>query len=168
MRLLGTQEDTAIAGDGPLEGHTNYLLGNDAAHWLRGLPNYSKVRYRQLYPGTDLVFYGNGGVLEHDFELQPEADPSRIAFRLDHARTVRLDHAGNLRIGLADGAITFERPVAYQMVGGRAACCDAHFRWATMERYAFGWADTIGPRSWLSTRCSPFPRTFLHLLRMRI
>jgi len=127
MRLLGTREDAAIAGDGALEGHTNYLLGNDPAHWLRGLPNYSKVRYRQIYPGTDLVFYGNGGALEHDFELQPEADPSRIVFRLDQARTVRLDHKGNLRIGLADGAITFERPVAYQMVAGERRSVDAEF-----------------------------------------
>lgn len=32
MRLLGTREDTAIVGDGTLEGQTNYLMGNDAAH----------------------------------------------------------------------------------------------------------------------------------------
>ena len=127
MRLLGAREDAAILGDGVLEGHTNYLLGSDPAHWLRGLPNYSKVRYTKIYSGTDLVFYGNGGALEHDFELQPEADPSRIAFQLDDARSVTLEHNGNLRIDLADGAITFERPVAYQMVAGARHPVDAAF-----------------------------------------
>ena len=127
MRLVGTREDAVIAGDGAPEGYTNYLLGNDPAHWLRGLPNYSAVRYSQIYSGTDLVFYGNGGALEHDFELQPEADPSRIAFQLDQARSVTLDHDGNLRIELADGAITFERPVAYQMVAGVRRTVDAAF-----------------------------------------
>jgi hypothetical protein len=128
MRLVGARKDAAIDGDGALEGYTNYLLGNDRAHWLRGLPNYSSVRYRQIYSGTDLVFYGNGGALEHDFELQPGADPSRIAFRLDKARSVRLDDDGNLRIGLANGAITFERPVAYQLVAGARRNVDAAFK----------------------------------------
>ncbi len=83
-----------------------------------GLPNYAQVRYNRIYPGTDLVFYGNGGVLEHDFQLQPGADPSLIAFQLEGAETVTLDETGDLEIGLAGGAITFERPVAYQTVAG--------------------------------------------------
>ncbi|MBB5062450.1 choice-of-anchor D domain-containing protein [Granulicella mallensis] len=127
MRLVGAREDSAIDGDGALEGYTNYLLGNHRDHWLR-LPNYSSVRYRRIYSGTDLVFYGNGGALEHDFELQPRADPSRIAFRLDKARNVKLDYDGNLRIGLANGAITFERPVAYQVVAGARRNVDAAFK----------------------------------------
>jgi hypothetical protein len=127
LRLVDARKDVAISGDGELEGHTNYLLGSDPAHWLRGLPNYSEVRYSQIYPGTDLVFYGNGGVLEHDFELQPGADPARIAFQLDEAQSVTLEDDGNLRIGLANGAILFKRPVAYQMAAGVRRNVDAAF-----------------------------------------
>jgi len=127
MRLVGARQDATIAGDGTLEGHTNYLLGNDPAGWLRGLPNYSAVRYSQIYSGTDLVFYGKDGVLEHDFELQPGADPSRIAFQLDDAQSVTLEQDGNLRIGLAGGAVTFERPIAYQIVDGARRNVDAAF-----------------------------------------
>jgi len=161
MRLLGAREDAAILGDGVLEGHTNYLLGSDPAHWLRGLPNYSKVRYTKIYSGTDLVFYGNGGALEHDFELQPEADPSRIAFQLDDARSVTLEHNGNLRIDLADGAITFERWRA------RGILWTPRLRWTATERSASGWAATTGRKSWSLTLCSLFPLTFPHWLRMR-
>jgi hypothetical protein len=127
MRLVGAREDAAITGDGMLEGRTNYLIGSDPAHWLRQVPNYSQVRYHQVYPGTDLVFYGNGGALEHDFELRPGGDPSNIAFKLDDAQSVTLEDDGNLRVGLADGAITFNRPVAYQMVAGRRRDVDAAF-----------------------------------------
>jgi hypothetical protein len=127
MRLVGAREDAAIAGDGAFAGHTNYLLGSDPVHWLRGLPNYSAVRYSRIYSGTDLVFYGNGGALEHDFELQPGADPARIAFRLENAQSVTLENDGNLRIELADGAITFKRPVAYQMVASGRRSVDADF-----------------------------------------
>lgn len=74
MRLVGAHKDAVITGGGTREGYTNYLMGNDSARWLRGLPNYTKVRYSQIYSGTDLVFYGKDGSLEHDFEIQPGAD----------------------------------------------------------------------------------------------
>ena len=127
MRLVGSSEQTAITGDGTLQGHTNYLVGNDPEQWLRGLPNYSEVRYNQIYPGTDLLFYGNGGSLEHDFELRPGADPRRIAFQLDGAERVALDEKGNLKIKLAGGIVTFGRPNAYQTVAGMRRHVDAAF-----------------------------------------
>jgi hypothetical protein len=127
IRLVGARKDAAIDGGGALEGHTNYLLGNDPAHWLRGVPNYAQVRYSQIYSGIDLVFYGNGGALEHDFVLQPGVDPSCIALQLDGAESVTLEDDGNLRIELAEGLITFERPVAYQMVAGVRRNVDAVF-----------------------------------------
>lgn len=118
MRLVGAREDAVITGGGTLEGHTNYLMGNDPAHWLRGLPNYTKVRYSRIYPGTDLVFYGNGGSLEHDFEVQPGADPRQISFQLGGAESIALDKNGDLHVSLASGAIAFRRPIAYQTVAG--------------------------------------------------
>jgi hypothetical protein len=127
IRLVGARKDAAIDGGGALEGHTNYLLGNAPTHWLRGVPNYAQVRYSQIYSGTDLVFYGNDGALEHDFVLQPGADPSRIAFQLDGAESVTLDENGDLRIGLAGGAMTFQRPIAYQTVAGSRRNVDAAF-----------------------------------------
>jgi hypothetical protein len=127
MRLVGAREDAAITGGGALEGYTNYLVGNDPTHWLRRLPNYTKVLYSQIYSGTDLEFYGNGGSLEHDFEVQPGADPKRIAFQVDGAESVALDKNGDLQIGLAGGAITFGRPIAYQTVEGARRSVDAAF-----------------------------------------
>jgi hypothetical protein len=73
MRLVGARADAALVGGGELQGHTNYLGGNDPTHWLRGLPNYTKVLYSQIYSGTGSCVYGNGGSLEHDLELQPGA-----------------------------------------------------------------------------------------------
>ena len=127
MRLIASRVDVSIEGSGALEGQINYLVGNDPARWLRGLPGYAKVRYSQIYAGTDLVFYGNGGALEHDFELQPGADPKRIAFQLDGAQSVTLDENGDLRIGMAGGQIIFERPIAYQTVAGARHNVDAAY-----------------------------------------
>src|SRR5579871_1486333 len=127
MRLIGANKDSALEGAGVLQGHTNYLMGNDPAHWLRGLPNYAQLRYAGIYAGTDLTFYGNGDKLEHDFQLDAGADPSRIAFQLGGAEKVTLDGDGALRIKLAAGEITFERPVAYQTIAGARRNVDAAF-----------------------------------------
>jgi hypothetical protein len=128
MRLVGARENVGISGEGTPEGQTNYLVGNDPTHWLRGIPNHSELRYRQIYSGTDLLFYGNGTSLEHDFELQPGADPGRIAFRLEGAQSVTLENNGDLKIRLAEGTITFGRPIAYQTVAGQQRRVEAAFK----------------------------------------
>jgi len=37
--------------------------------------NYAKVKYANVYPGVDLVYYGNQGKLEYDFVVQPGRPP---------------------------------------------------------------------------------------------
>jgi hypothetical protein len=36
------------------------------------------VRYTNVYPGVDLVYYGKQRQLEYDFVIQPGADPSDL------------------------------------------------------------------------------------------
>jgi len=63
-----------------LPGKTNYFIGNDPKKWRTNVPTYAQVRYHDVYPGVDLVYYGNqGGQLEYDFVVAPGADPSAIA-----------------------------------------------------------------------------------------
>ena len=59
LRLLGESAGVSLHSELPLSGRTNYLLGPDAARWLRGIPTFSRIRYTAVYPGVDLVFYGN-------------------------------------------------------------------------------------------------------------
>ena len=50
----------------------NYLLGNDPREWRTQVPTYGQVRYDGVYPGVDLVYYGNQGKLEYDFRFAPD------------------------------------------------------------------------------------------------
>jgi hypothetical protein len=61
-----------------LPGKSNYFIGNDPTKWRTNVPNYAKVKYANVYPGVDLVYYGNQGQLEYDFVVQPGADPRSI------------------------------------------------------------------------------------------
>ncbi len=72
MRLEGANRDARIAGMDKLPGRTNYFIGNDPSQWHTDVPSYAQVRYSSIYPGVDLVFYGNQRRLEYDFILRRE------------------------------------------------------------------------------------------------
>lgn len=113
ISLEGSQ-GSAMSAENLLPGKMNYLRGNTPADFQRNIPTYARVRYTSLYPGTDLVFYGNGPRLEHDFVVAPGADPSVIALRFTGMRHLQLTPAGDLLIHTAEASIEFHRPFAYQ------------------------------------------------------
>jgi len=117
----------SIQGENKLESKTNYLLGNGPEQWHTGVANYGRLRYRDLYPGVDLVFYGNGEQLEHDFVIAPGADPSRIHFQLEGGSGIHLEPNGDLRLNLREGELVFRRPRAYQEGKDHTQNVDAAF-----------------------------------------
>ena len=116
MTLAGANPAAASAGLDELQGKSNYFLGRDPAKWHSNVPNYARVKYKDVYPGIDLVYYGNQGYLEYDFEIAPGADAKTIAFDLAGARSPRVDRGtGDLVIGAAGSEIRLHRPVVYQL-----------------------------------------------------
>src|SRR5579863_7087751 len=65
MQLLGANAHASVQGTDVLPGKVNYFIGNDPSRWRSGIPTYAKVRYESVYPGVDLVYYGNQGQLEY-------------------------------------------------------------------------------------------------------
>lgn len=118
MRLIGAQPASSIAGEGELPGKINYFIGNDPSKWRTNVPAYAKVRYRDVYRGIDLVYYGNQRQLEYDFILAPGANPGDVQVRFDEARNIRIDHRGDLILSVAGGKIRQPKPLIYQTVAG--------------------------------------------------
>src|ERR1035438_585006 len=67
MSLIGANPQANPAGLARQPGVVSYFIGNDPKRWRSGIPTYGKVEYPQVYPGVDLVFYGNQRQLEYDF-----------------------------------------------------------------------------------------------------
>jgi hypothetical protein len=107
-----------IVGMDPLPGKTNYFIGNDPAKWRTNVISYSKVMYEALYPGIDLVYYGNEGNLEYDFNVAPGADASRIALSVEGADTIQIDESGELVLQTCVGEVRQHAPRIYQVVSG--------------------------------------------------
>lgn len=114
MRLLRANPHACVTPQAPLPGKVNYLLGKDPAKWRTGIPTYGKVRYQSVYPGIDLVYYGNEGQLEYDFVVAPGADPGRIRFAVQGARAIRINRRGDLVLHTAGGDLVQRAPVVYQ------------------------------------------------------
>jgi beta-propeller repeat-containing protein/ASPM-SPD-2-Hydin domain-containing protein/centrosomal CEP192-like protein len=117
MRLLGSNPTPHISGLDDLPGRTNYFIGNDPKKWRTNIPNYAKVRYESVYPGVDLVHYGNQGRLENDFIVAPGANPLTIRLGFQGARKISLDTLGELVLRIPRGEVRFQRPRAYQKAG---------------------------------------------------
>ena len=118
MHLLGSNPEPRVRGMEELPGKVNYFIGNDPAKWRTNVPVYARVDYQEVYPGVDLVYYGNQGLLEYDFIVAPGADPSAILLGFEGADNLVVDGRGDLIVRLAGGEIMLRKPLVYQDVGG--------------------------------------------------
>jgi len=129
MKFIGSSPDTRLVPVEPLPGKTNYLIGTDPSQWKTGIRSYSKVRYEQLYPGVDLVFYGNDRELEYDLEVSPGADPHAVRLTLEGASDLAIADNGDLVGRSAYGELRFRKPVIYQKSGtGTPASVTGRYR----------------------------------------
>jgi len=121
-----------IEGQEILKSKTNLFLGNDPSKWRRGVVNYGRLQVTGLYPGVDLVYYGNGGELEYDLKVSPGADPGRIRLRLTGEQAV-LDRDGDLVASLIQ-----KLPVAYQLNSkGERVAVESRYRRNRDGSYGF-------------------------------
>jgi hypothetical protein len=118
MRLEGANERPIVSGEDELPGKVNYLIGSDPGKWRTDVPTYSKVRYRDRYPGIDVVYYGNGQQLEFDFVVTPGAQPGVIRMGFEGTRQPSVDADGELVLQAKTGeeVLRLGKPVVYQFV----------------------------------------------------
>jgi len=117
MKLVGASHEATVAGMEELSGRTNYLVGKDPANWHTNVPTYAKVQYRGIYPGVDLVYYGNQHALEYDFVVAPGADTRAIQLDVRGADNMRVNADGDLVLATAVGEVYLKRPGVYQKHG---------------------------------------------------
>ncbi len=104
----------------------NYYLGKDRSRWASGCKAYSAITYHELYPGVDLKYYLEQGVIKYDLVIGPNADPSKVQF----------NYQGDINMNLEDGCvnvksrintITENRPISYQIINGQKKYIDSRY-----------------------------------------
>src|SRR5215213_3353866 len=120
LKLLRANTAPRVEGKEELPGKVNYFIGGDRDQWRRNIPTYRKVHYTDVYPGIDIVYYGNQRELEYDFVIAPGANTKIIKFRVEGSKRLRLDQQGNLLLVLKHGEVRLNKPFIYQLAeGGR-------------------------------------------------
>lgn len=146
MKLVGANPVAATTGTDPLPGKTNYFVGNDSHQWHTGIPQFAGVRYEGVYPGINLVFYGNQGHLEYDFQVAPGADPSLPELQFDGAAKLELNGGdlvltGGTSTRKDERAVRLQAPHVYQRDGDRRQPVAGRFVLRAANRVGF----EIGP-----------------------
>ncbi len=142
MKLAGANANPVITAAEELPGKSKYLIGNDPSQWRSGIAQFGRVRYENVYPGINLVFYGNQGKLEYDFQVAPGADPAQAELEFDAAKQLEV-RDGALLIKAKSGVVRFEAPTIYQEVSGLRQPVEGHFvlRGAHRAGFAIGAYD---------------------------
>jgi uncharacterized protein (TIGR03437 family) len=97
MTFVGASRAMKSTGLELLGAYSNYFVGPKETDWFVGVPHYASLRYTNLYPGIDVVYYESNGNLEYDFVVRPGADPNQIELAFD--QDVQLDDRGALVVG---------------------------------------------------------------------
>jgi gliding motility-associated-like protein len=137
VNFVGANPQATARGEQATGAVTNYFLGNDSSRWATNVPSYEGVRYRQLYPGTDLHLYSHGASMEYDFELAPGADAARIKLRYEGQESLTVVD-GALHIGTSVGRVTEQKPYAYQVIDGRRVAVPCQYVLGPQHTVSFG------------------------------
>ena len=140
MRLMGANPAAEVSGVDRLPGDANYLIGSEPQRWHTRVPTFAKVQYKNVYPGINLVYYGNQQQLEYDFVVAPGADPKAIRLAIETGNSelenrnsklgagqseiqnrkskIRVDASGDLVLQAGRREIRFRKPRIHQEAGG--------------------------------------------------
>ena len=118
LDFLGSNRHAQPSGEGPAPTVVSYFRG-PKDQWNAGLRTYSKVVYRNLWPGVDAVYGGTTNRLKCEFIVRPGADPSKIRLAYRGASQVGLTADGHLEVDTPVTKFQEEKPYSYQEAAGR-------------------------------------------------
>src|SRR5262245_563222 len=118
MKLVDANLWPHVAGLEELPGKVNSFIGNHPTKWRTNIPTYAKVKYEDVYPGVDVIYYGNQRQLEHDFVVTAGVDPQVIMLEFEGANTLEVNSQGNLILHTVGGETLLQKPTVYQEVAG--------------------------------------------------
>ncbi len=137
MELDGAKSGGVFESLEKLPGISNYFIGKDRSKWHRNIPQYGKVQTSDIYPGVDLVYFGNQGKLEYDFVVKPGADPNAIHLKYEGAKASHVNAQGDLELDTDQGTLLFRAPSLYQESEGLKNSVEGRYRLDEVGKVGF-------------------------------
>lgn len=114
LQLPGAATPPELVAERPAESRVNYLIGADPTRWTTDVPTWDRVRYAEVQPGIDVVFYGDPTRLEYDVVVAPGADPAAFELTLVGVDRMRVDAVGDLRLEVGGVELAHRAPRIFQ------------------------------------------------------
>jgi CSLREA domain-containing protein len=118
LDFVGARAGARPEGEAQTEAVISYFKGHPSK-WKTGLKTYSRIVYRDLWPGIDLVYAGTVNRMKYSFVVRPGADPQQIKLAYRGASSVTVNSEGQLEVLTPAGSFNDERPVSFQEVDGQ-------------------------------------------------
>lgn len=131
LDFMSRNERARPVGENRQRAVFSYFAGR-RENWKTGLPTFSRVVYRDLWPGIDLIYAGSVHRLKYEFSVRPGADPAAIRIRYRGATRLWLE-SGTLRIATPAQAFGDAAPLAYQDLDGRRIAVQAAYELGPRE-----------------------------------
>jgi hypothetical protein len=137
LDFVDARPGVAPAAEGLGDMVVSYFKG-PREQWKTGIRTYSKVAYRDLWPGIDLVYEGTVNRLKYSFLIKPGAEPDAIQLAYRGASGVRIDEEGRIEVSTPVGGFHDDAPFAYQEIDGkRVEVASAYVLDEGAARYGF-------------------------------
>ncbi len=137
INMVAANPAPKATGEDLQPGKVNYFIGKDPSKWQRNVPLYRQVRYENVYPGIDVVYYGNQSRVEHDFVVNPGADPSKIQLDVQGADRLSVASNGDLILHKSTDEVRLQAPVVYQPFHGLKVSVDGQYKIQNSTRVSF-------------------------------
>ena len=139
LRFVGASPEARLEARQPAAGTVSQLTdsGSDS---VSNVETYQELVYRELWPGIDMVFRGDGGELKYEFRLDPGADARDIRLDYDGASGLSLASDGDLRIETPLGVLNDASPVSHQAVEGDRVPVASHYAIDRADGGGYGFA----------------------------
>jgi hypothetical protein len=96
-KFVGANANPEVIGENMMEYKCNYFLGNDSSKWHTDVPNYEAITLKDIYPGIDLRYSGDGsGQAAYEFIAAPGADIAQIKVEYEGAEATSIDADGRM------------------------------------------------------------------------
>ncbi len=126
LEFIGANENVRPVAEDKTGAVISFFKGKPE-NWKTGLPTYSRIVYRNLWPGIDLAYSGTINKLKYEFIVHPGADPSKISLRYRGPEKVKLNAEGRLEVITPVAAFQDDSPVAWQESGGARRSVDVSY-----------------------------------------
>ena len=132
-----SRPDVALFASEPALDSYDYFAGAKAVAWPPGAKAFSRVDYKDVWPGISAIFTGNQLGIEQGFVIQPGADPDRIALTYQGIDSMTVDEYGSLVVATAMGTLSQSPPDVYQEIGGHMINVPARYRLIGVGTYSY-------------------------------